>query len=276
MNEAFTINGVSLDTYAFMLTDISGAMKSPARRGENVIVPNRHGRIRTIGKKFDSNEIVLPLWIWGSLPDGSIPGGSDDRREFFKRRDELLRLIYADPLVLAYTRPDGHTVQATAEVVDVLDWTRRRDDPCAQVSVALEILDAFWEDADTVSQDISGVTDTETELTEFEGTTAPTSDLLITFFGPCNNPQITHGVRWVKYNGVIASGQQLRIDTQTWQVGPGSGSIWTPDIRNIDQGYPGPWFEIDPATVPFSVTFTHTTGSSVTATIAGRRKYLSA
>lgn len=275
MNEAFTINGVSLDTLAFMLSDISQAMKAPARRGENVTVPNRHGRIPLLGKKFDSNEIVLPLWIVGANPDGSIPVGSNEHIEFFKRRDELLRLLYADPLVMAYTRPDGHTVQATGEVVDVLDFTRRNDDPIAQVNVAVEILGAFWEDADTVSTDISGPTDTVTPLTEFEGTTAPTNDLLITFFGPCNNPKITHGVRWVQYNGVVDAGRQLRIDTETWQLGPGSGALWTPDIRNIDQGYPGPWFEIDPATVPFQVTFTHTTGTSATATIAGRRKYLS-
>ena len=55
---------------------------------------------------------------------------------------------------------------------------------------------------------------------------------------------------------------------------PGTGTLWTPEIRNIDQGRPGPWFELDPATVPYSVTFTHTTGGSATATISGRRKYL--
>lgn len=275
MNEAFTINGVSLDTLAFMLSDISQSMRAPARRGENTIVPQRHGRIRLLGKKFDANDIVLPLWIVGANPDGSIPVGSNDRIEFFKRRDELLRLVYADPLTLAYTRPDGRTVQAEAEVADVLDFTRRHDDPVAQVNVALEIISAFWEDADTVSQDVSGPTATETVLTEFEGTTAPTNDLLITFFGPANNPKLTHGSRWVQFNGVIDAGRQLRIDTQTWQLGPGSGALWTPDIRLVEQGHAGPWFEIDPATVPFSVTFDHTTGTSVTATIAGRRKYLS-
>lgn len=274
MNEAFTLNGVSLDTLAFMLSDISQAMRAPARRGENVVVPNRDGRIRTLGKRFDANELVLPLWICGALPDGSIPMGSNEHEEFFKRRDELLRLLYADPLILAYTRPDGHTVQAEAEVVDVLDFTRRYDDPVAQVNVALEILDAFWEDADSVSQDVSGPTDTETELTAFEGSTAPITDLLITFIGPVNNPVLTHGSRWVKYNGVVDVGRELRIDTGTWQLGPASGALWTPDIRNVEQGVPGPWFEIDPATVPYSVTFTHTTGGSATATISGRRKYL--
>lgn len=274
MAEALTINGVSLDTYAFMASDISGLMTVPERRGDNVVVPNRHGRIKTLGKKFDANEVVIPFWIVGAEEDGSVPGGSDEAREFFKRRDEFLNLLYADPCLVQFTRPNGHVVQAQVEVLDVLDFTRRFDQPLAQVSVAWEITGAFWEDADAVSQNIVGTTGTEVALTAFTGATAPISDLVITVMGPCNNPQFTHGARWVKYNGVIDAGRQLQIDTGSWIVGPGTGSIWAPDIRNIDQGRPGPWFEIDPATVPYSVTFTHTTGTSATATISGRRKYL--
>lgn len=275
MAEALTINGVSLDTYAFMLTDISGLMRVPERRGDNVVVPNRHGRIRTLDKRFDANEVVLPLIVVGADPvTGRLPTQQEELDAFFERRDQLLNLLYADPALMAYTRPDGHTVQTAYEVVDVLDFTRRYNEPLGKVSVALELYDAFWEDADTVSQDVSGATGTVTPLTAFEGGTAPSSDLILTFVGPCNNPMLAHGARWVRYNGVIAAGRQLTINTDTWQIGPGSGSLWTPEIRNIEQGRPGPWLEIDPATVPFSVTFTHTTGSPATATIAGRRKYL--
>lgn len=276
MAEALTINGVSLDTYAHMLSDISGIMRVPGRRTENVVVPNRHGRIRSIGKRFDENEIVMPLWIVGADPvTGALPTEQAELDAFFERRDQLLNLLYADPLLIQYTRPNGHVVQCRAEMADEpLDFTRRYNQPIAQVNVPLTIWEAFWEDADSVSQDISGVTGTETTLTEFEGATAPISGLTLTFFGPANNPQISHGERWVKYNGVIASGQQLTLDTGSWQAGPGSGSIWVPEIRNVEQGRPGYWFEIDPATVPYSVTFTHTTGGSATATISGRRKYL--
>jgi hypothetical protein len=273
--EALTINGVSLDTYAFMASDISGLMRVPERRGDNVVVPNRHGRIQTPGKRFDANEIVIPLWIVGADPvTGKLPTVAEELEEFFARRDQLLQLLYAEPMTLAFTRPNGHVVQARGEVVDVLDFTRRYNEPLAQVSVAIELVDAFWEDADSVSENVVGETDTVVPLTAFAGATAPMSDLVITVFGPCNNPMFAHGARWVKYNGVVNAGQQLQIDTGSWIVGPGTGTLWTPEIRNIDQGRPGPWFELDPATVPYSVTFTHTTGGSATATISGRRKYL--
>lgn len=275
MAEAFTLNGVSLDTYAHMLTDISGIMRVPERRGDNVVVPNRHGRIRSRGKKFDANEVTLPLIVVGADPvTGALPTQQEELDAFFERRDQLLNLLYADPAVMAYTRPNGHTVQAEYEVLDVLDFTRRYNEPLGKVNVALEIPDAFWQDADSVSENIVGPTGTEVPLTAFVGATAPISDTVITVFGPCNNPMFVHGNRWVRYNGVIDAGRQLQIDMGRWIVGPGTGTLWAPEIRNVEQGAPGPWFEIDPATVPFSVTFSHTTGGSATATISGRRKYL--
>jgi hypothetical protein len=275
VTEALTINGVSLASYAFMASDISGLMTVPERRGDNVVVPNRHGRIKTIGKRFDANEVTLPFWIVGADPEtGALPTEPEELLAFFTRRDEFLNLLYANPALMQFTRPDGHVVQAQVEVLDILDFTRRFAEPVARVNVAFEITGAFWEDADSVSQAVDGPTGTEVALTEFAGATAPMSDLVITVFGPCNNPMFSHGERWVKYNGVVDAGRQLQIDTGSWIVGPGTGSIWAPDIRNVDQGRPGPWFEIDPATVPYSVTFTHDTGVSASATISGRRKYL--
>lgn len=276
MAEALTLNGVSLDTYAFMLSDISSLMRVPVRRGENVVVPNRHGRIKTVGKRFDANEVVLPLWVVGADPvTGALPTLAEELDEFFERRDQLLNLLYADPLLIQYTRPNGHTVQTRGEVIDVLDFTRRHNDPLAQVNVALELTEAFWEDEDSVSQDVSGASGSITTMTAFVGATAPMSDLVITVFGPANNPIFTHGDRWVRYAGVIDTGRQLQLDIGSWQVGPGTGTLWQPDIRNVEQGRPGYWFELDPAVTPYTVTFEHTTGVPVTATISGRRKYLS-
>jgi hypothetical protein len=166
-------------------------------------------------------------------------------------------------------------VQAEIEVLSTLDFTRRYAEPLAKVNVAYELLGAFWEDAVAVSQEVTGATGVEVPLEAFDGATAPMSDLVITVFGPCNNPTFTHGQRWVRYNGVVAAGRQLQIDTGSWIVGPGTGGLWQPSVRNVEQGRPGAWFELDPATQPYSVTFTHTTGSSATATISGRRKYLS-
>lgn len=274
MPEAFTINGVSLDTYAYMLTDISGTMTTPARRGSNVTVPGRHGAVRT-PKRFDVAEIVLPLWVVGANPDGSVPGGSTAAREFFKRRDELLRILHADPLLLEYTRPDGTSRSAYAELTEVLDFARVAAGPEAKVSVALTVFEGFWFDTLAVSQEVTGTTGVDQALTAFVGATAPMADLTLTF-GPCNNPQINFGDGFVKYNGVIASGRQLVINAGNWTVNSGTGAAWSPDLRQVEFS-PGPrWFELDPTVSPFEVEFVHTGGGSATCTINGRRRYLAA
>lgn len=273
MAEAFTINGVSLDSYAFMLTDLSGALSTPPRRGSNVAVPGRHGVIRT-RKRFDAAEIVLPLWIVGANPDGSIPEDATEAETLFANRDALLRLLHADPLVLAYTRPDGSTRQARAELTEVLDFTRIGVRAEAKVSVALTLYDGFWFDADPVSQTITGASGTTAELTAFAGATAPMADLVLVFQGPVNNPQLNFGDGYVKYNGVVSAGRQLVIDTAVWQVNPGTGSVWSPDLRQVEYA-PGPrWLELDPAVDPFEITFLHTGGGSASCSIQGRRAYL--
>lgn len=275
MSESLTINGVSLSTYAYLLADISGVMAVPSRRGSNVTVPARDGAIRSPNKRFEPNDLVLKLWINGCLPDGSVPIGSSAQKEFFARRDELLNLLYAPVLTLAYTRPDGTSVSALGEVTEVLDFTRIGIGPEAQVNVAVTLYESFWFDTLAVSQTITGTTGATATLTAFQGATAPMNELTLTF-GPCNNPQINHGARFVTFNGVISAGRQLVINTANWTVGYGTGTVWTPDPRLVSFS-PGPrWLELDPTVSPFQAEFVHTGGGSATCTVSGRRRYLAA
>lgn len=273
--ERLLVNGVDLGSYCFMTTDISGLLSAPGKRGDNAVVPGRHGQIRRAGKRFDANEIVLPMWVVGARPDGSIPVGGM-AREFYHRRDELLALFHSDEVALAFRRPDGVEVTSSAEVVDVLDFTRRHADPLAQVSVALKLTDPFWADTQTSSQTITGVTGTSVPLTAFQGSTAPIADAVITFYGPVNNPQLAIGERWVRFNGVIGAGRELALEVGHWRASSGAGAAWSPDRRQVFRE-PGPaWLEIPPSAEPLTATFTHTTGGSATVEIAGRRKFLTA
>lgn len=275
MTETLTINGVSLSTWAYLAPSVSGLLTVPARRGENVTVPGRHGAIR-VAKRFEPNDVVLPLWINGAQEDGSIPIGSSAAKEWFKRRDELLRILYAEDLLLEFTRPDGTARSARAQVTEILEFDRIGMVPAAQVNVGLNLYEGFWFDSEPVSQTISGTTGVVAQLTAFADATAPMTDLTLTFDGPVNNPQITFagGNTFVKYNGVISAGRKLVIDTGTWQVSPGTGSVWSPDPRQIEFA-PGPrWLEIDPSATPFEVQFFHTGGGSASCSIEGRRRYL--
>lgn len=273
VKETLTVNGVGLDTYAYLLTDISGIMNTPRRRGENSTVPGRHGVIQAPRKRFEAAEIVLPLWVNGALPDGSVPSGRPSI-EFFKRRDELLQLLHSDPLVLEYTRPDGLQLRADCELVDTLSFGRAGIGPEAQVSVALTVLDAFWRDSQDVSQTITGVTGTTASLTVFAGSTAPIADARITFYGPVSNPRLAIGDRWVQFNGLVAAGRELLLECGHWHPSSGAGADWEPQVTQVYRE-PGPaWLEIPPSATPLTATFTHTGGGSASVEIAARRKYL--
>lgn len=272
--ERLTVNGVDLGSYAFMTTDVSSLFTVPAKRGSDDVVAGRHGAIRRRGKRFDVNEIVLPMWVVGARPDGSVPYYGEERG-FFERRDELLRLFHGDDVELAWTRPDGMTVTAAVEVVDVLDFTRSHAEPLARVSVALRLYDSFWTETTDVSQTITGVTGTTAKLTEFAGTTAPIADAVVTFFGPVSNPRLAIGERWVEFNGVIAAGRQLVLECGHWRASSGTGDPWSPDVRQVYRE-PGPaWLEIPPSYAPLEAVFSHTGGTSSSVEIAGRRKFLS-
>ena len=272
--EDVTLNGVSLDSLCYGLEDTSGLFTVPARRGSNVVVPGRHGAITIPNKHFDEADYVLPLWIAGSRPDGTIPRGSSEAREFWARRDELLRILYAATLRVEFTRPTGHRVYAVCEVTDTIDFTRRGVDPLGVIKVGLVNTGAFWADTAPVTQLIEGRSGSRHELTEFRGATAPMTELTITFQGPINNPMIELGTTTVQFGATVTAEQQLVLNTANWSVSPGTGASWAPDLRQIEFT-PGPeWFAISPSATPFEVRFTHTGGGEATCAIAGRRKYL--
>lgn len=278
MTEALTVNGVSLDTLCYGLTDSSKIFTVPARRGRDVVVPGRHGAIRTRNKRFDVGQYVLPLWIAGSNPDGTVPAGSSEAVEFYRRRDELLNVFYSTDVLVAFTRPDGRTVQAHCEVDDVIDFTRRFDEPIAKIAVGLTNTAAFWADESPVTQTITGQSGVTEKLTAFAGATAPITDLTLTFPGAVNNPRLEHGARIFEFGATVTASQQLVVGTGNWTVSSGTGTVWSPNLRQVVFA-PGPeWFSLDPSTSPFAVTFRHTTGAGVaaSATITGRRTYLAA
>lgn len=273
VKEQLLVNGIDLGSYCYMTSDISGLFTAPDRRGDDVAVPGRHGRIKTPGKKFDAVDTVLPMWIVGCRPDGTIPAGGAGR-EFYRRRDELLQLFYADVLELSFRRPDGTTRTTTAEVSDVLDFTRRQVQPVAQVNVALTLLEPFWTELLDVSQTITGTDGTTVNLTAFTGSTAPIADATVTFFGPVSNPQLAIGERWVRYNGVIATGKELVLECGYWRANAGDGAAWDPDERQVYRE-PGPaWLEIPPSYGPLSAAWSHTGGGSASVEIAARRRFL--
>lgn len=273
--EQIIANGLELISPWCQVEDVSTMLAAAPRRGENVVVPGRHGVIRSPRKRYNPADIVIPMHVKGV--DRATGAFVDDPvSQLHDNIDHLLRVFHAETVLLEYVRSDGTSRYADTELFgEPVEMVREKSSPpLARVSVALTLFNAFWRDAVSSSQTITGVDGTVQPLTAFEGASAPMQNLLITFTGPCNNPMLTHGTRWVKYNGAIAAGRQLMLNTETWQVSSGTGTPWTPDFRDLEFGEGATWLELDPSVTPFEITFNHTTGSSATCTVAGRKAYL--
>lgn len=273
--QKLAVNGTDLSQYAVILNSMAPLMHVPAKRNPNITVPGRHGTIRTPRKRYSESDFVLTFYVLGSRSDGTVPSGSTAAKEFYARVDALLGLFQAETVQLSRTMPDSTVRQATVEVVDKMDWTRNLGmyPLLGQVAVAFTNPSAFWAESTVSSQTIAGTTGTTATLTAFTGSTAPISDVTLTW-GPCSNPSLIYGSAFVQYNGVIAAGQQLVINTANWSVGPGTGTAWSPDIRNVAFG-PGPtWLELVPSVTTGQIT--HTGGGSASCTVAAARRFLSA
>lgn len=269
------VNGVDLSAYAVVLNSLAPLMHVPAKRNPNVTVPGRHGTIRTPRKRYAENDIVLTFLVLGAQADGTVPSGSTAAREFYARVDTLLGLFAAETVQLTRTMPDGSVRQATVEVADKMDWTRNLGTAplLGQVAVAFTNPAGFWSETTVSSQTITGATGTTATLTAFAGSTAPITDVTLTW-GPCSNPMLVYGPGFVQYNGVITAGRQLVINTSNWSVNSGTGTAWSPDLRNVSFG-PGPtWLELVPAVTTAQIT--HTGGGSASCTLAAARRFLSA
>lgn len=280
--EVLTVNGVILNTLAKNIESLTGRLRTPAKRTANVVVPGRHGAVRTTGKKYDQNVIVLPMWVIGCDDDGSIPTLSSDRREFFARVNELVQLFSGNgdvPLDIRHTQPDGSIRQCFGDVLDVLNFTTESSDsPLGKVGVSITVHGAFWQDLNEVTSGAVAANGASVQLPQFSGASAPMEDLRVQVVGPWNNPKLTFSDgSWVQYSESFLAGQGVLIDAATWKL-TGVGG-YAPALNKLTySGTSSHWFCLPPTgkaipTVQIAGGPSERTAAT-SLTMTGRRKFL--
>lgn len=266
--ETLTANGVVLNTLAYNVESIAGRLRTPPKRGRNLVVPGRHGTIRSKRKKFDAGEIVLPMWVVGADEDRE----NSNRELFFANWDMLTRVFTAEMVELVHTLPGGSSRRVVGEVTSTLDPFTNGSIPVGRFSVALSVPGPFWEDADTLTTARMHGTGMHA-LVEFASSTAPMDELTVTFEGPANNPRLQQGDVWVSYLDVLAAGESVSIDTGAWTI---TGNGVTPDYGKLRYGGDHRWFVLDPqAPAPQVQVTTTDAGDDPQTVLTGRRKYVS-
>lgn len=277
--EILSVDGVILNTFAKNIESLTGRLRTPAKRTSNVVVPGRHGTVRTKGKKFDQNFLILPMWVVGCDDDGRIPSGGSARKEFFKNVDALTQLFQGgdEELDIRHTLPDGSIRQCFADVQEMVDFTVTGVNPIGKFSVNLSVHDAFWQDLTDRTESKDAGLD-QASFTILRDATAVMEDLTATITGPWTNPKITFADgSWLQYNAAIPAGQGLVINSGTWSLSGVGGLV--PDLSKLVYSGTSSHFIAVPSGKPGDAILVDFAGSARVSgqtefTLTGRRKFL--
>lgn len=280
--DTYWVDGVDLTQHAWAIETAEGTLATPGPVGDNVPLPGRDGELQVFGglgqpRRADAvGRISFNMWLMGGDQDtGYVPVGSTTQAEWFDRWDELLRLLHRRTVVIDHARPDGTIRRAIAHLSpdESIEPSRRAGSPWfARLKAVFVIPAGHWTDLTPVTTGVLTLpTNGYVDLSVFAAATAPCTELQVTF-GPGNNPRISTSTGHVGWNGVIAAGRQLGIDTGTGFTHQASGAAWVPGFDGLTYS-PGPrLFEIDPSE-PLQAIFTHTTVGTMTVEISGKRRY---
>jgi len=279
--DTYFVDGIDLAQYTTQIEIAEGLQDTPGTFGDDVVLPGRDGLLEVWGgpgqqrRPDGPGKWVASMWLIGVDPvTGADLDPAESAAAYLARWDELVRMFHRRRIVIDHPRPDG-TRRAVGYLTpgESMTPTSRKASPWfGRFKASVTIPAGHWIDQTPVTTGPTALANNGTlSLGLFAAATAPCTELTITF-GSGNNPRLSTSVGFVGWNGTIAPGRQLTIDTATGQLGYGSGAVWTPDYGGLVYS-PGPrLFEIDPSE-PLSAVLTHTGGGSMSVEVSGLRRY---
>ncbi len=279
--ETLTVNGVLLNTYAKNIESLTGRLRVPGLRTDNIVVPARHGTLRTTRKFYDEGQIILPMWVKGCDDDGNIP--TTARQMFYTNLDVLSKLFRPGDgmLEVLHTLPDATVRRCMAEVTEVIDnQVSGYGNPLGKFSVAMRVPSVFWEDAVVRSVDLLPTQNGPVPI--LDGATAPIEDAVFTITGPATNPKVEalyNGASlstpvYFQYSGTVAAGKTLAVDCGNWTL---VGGGFSPDFSLFSHVGSARWMTIPPGPIGSAPSIKITASSTSGATkvnLSARRKFL--
>lgn len=259
----WSVNGVSLQTYAFNITSWGDKQTLPPTRGANLLVPMQPGQTY-VPKIPDSRTLTLNMWVTGANPDGSIPRNPAALATFQSNYAALQNLFWSVRQQMQLSQvvqyPDGttHTVTALAEYAGGMQPTMQGQS-AAIFSVDLLLADPFFYGptiATTLgsSTTINVVGDDRTDAVTLTLTGARNT-LRVQNSTPTSQPYFT-------YNYSTASGDSVLFDVMNFKVThtPSGGASYQAAGR-ISHGADPFWLFLNPGNNTIAVSSTSGTGT---------------
>lgn len=213
----WSVDGVSLHTFAWNIETLSGRDAPPDFRGENIIIPGRPGRLHA-SKVADSRIIPLAMWVRAEGQDGSTP--SNKKQSYDANWRQLKSLLWRDEgEQFELTKRFYHngilrSATALVEKVGGLQPTMYGRF-AAKFVVDLEISDIYFFDDVVSTYNLVNGDQTINVLGD-----APTTNIIATINGPRKNAKVRvkspQDVQF-EYRDDMVLGDVATIDVMKWQ-----------------------------------------------------------
>lgn len=276
---------LDLSTYAMNVQNRDAGFRMPPRRGKNLIIPTRDGRLWNSQKKFDENSLILHMYALGSNEDGTVSPYAMAQVLYNLRE---LNTYFTSAYLLEFWRKDGAIVKRCyGEVLDAFDLnSHNTGEVYGDFIVNVNRPMPFFEDLDEITQTVDFVpkggdlhNDTLV-FSSFAGGDAPNDDCVVTAHGKLPNPRFSdaNSLGYVEYLDILDNGQDLEFDNANMEITRTDND--TDAIGKIKRAGSGSWLTLYPrhrdGAYQLRVAVDDDIGGAASVTVRGRRKYVRA
>ena len=269
----WSVDGVSLQTFAYNVVSKESGMAPPPMRGDNITVPFAPGQT-WVRKVPDARTITLQMWVQGSNIDGTVPNDAQMKKKFEENARWIRKLVWKPRQQLTLTKQFWlPTAELTAAGVSTTSLTKVGnyalytatakaefiggfDPSMTGAARAVFEIDFYLADPYFYSPEISrGIAGTFTVLGDDR-----THNVSIELVGTRTNPVVrntTLGTEF-RYNGAVATGETLTVDVKnfTAQI---TGSATRNGIGSVVHSGDSFWFPLEAGSN--ALTFSSTAGA---------------
>lgn len=218
----WSVNGQSLQTYAFNVQSLGGKFQTPELRGSDRQYAYKHGSAHR-DRRFGDGSLQLGMWVIGADETGNVPSA---REYLFRANMVKLRDLFVDPLGGEFTITKRWRDSAAGPVVVASGKGKLADGfrPAmeggpyrAKVVADIVMADPFFYGTPVAVTLPLGVPVVITNPGDLSSTR-----IRIEFVGQLANPVVTNTTPapdvWLKIGTAIALGDEVNVDVEETTV----------------------------------------------------------
>jgi hypothetical protein len=115
---SWLIDDIDLSNYAYNISNRAAGWRTPGKRGDNLIIPGRHGAQWLPNKPFEQGSVSLNMWAVGANEDGTLPLSGDRRQQCRANLDKLTALFGQTSKLLSVVQISSNTFGVQNMITD--------------------------------------------------------------------------------------------------------------------------------------------------------------